>query len=308
VPVAIRRALDRMMPMIRFLQHGDGRLALFNGGTESSDGWAHALLTYDSGRNKTQLTQACGYSRIVCGDTLLIADAGLAPKGLLSAGAHAGGLSFELSAGEERFVFICGASLIKGAHWSQAMRATAAHSTLSVADTSSAHVVVDPWAARLLGARLVDGPTRVEAKRRESEDGIHLDASHDGYLAPFGLIHERRWFVSHDGNDIRGEDRLVPNEGRAPQPFAIRFHLHPAVKAMRLPDGRAIVLTLPSGATWRFGADSPLDIADSVYLGTGDAIRKTQQILIAGTTRAEPAAVKWALKKITGATADTLVN
>jgi uncharacterized heparinase superfamily protein len=309
IPVAIRRALDRMMPMIRFLQHGDGRLALFNGGTESSDGWAHALLTYDSGRNKTPLMQACGYSRIVCGNTLLIADVGQAPKGLLSTGAHAGCLSFELSAGEERIVVNCGASALKGAHWTQAMRATAAHSTLILADTSSAHAVAEPWAARLLGTRLVDGPTRVEAKRRESEDGIHLDASHDGYLAPMGLIHERRWFVSHDGNDIRGEDRLVPNEAStAPRAFAVRFHLHPTVKAMRLPDGRAIVLTLPSGATWRFGADAALEIADSVYLGAGDAIRKTQQIVIAGTTGAEPVSVKWALKKITGATAEPLVN
>jgi hypothetical protein len=114
VPVAIRRALERMMPMIRFMQHGDGRLALFNGGTESSDGWAHALLTYDSGRNKTQLCQACGYNRIVSGRTLLVADTGLAPKGLLSIGAHAGCLSFELSAGDERIIVNCGASLIQG--------------------------------------------------------------------------------------------------------------------------------------------------------------------------------------------------
>ncbi len=39
VPVTIRRALDRMMPMIRFMLHGGSKLALFNGGTEGVGGW-----------------------------------------------------------------------------------------------------------------------------------------------------------------------------------------------------------------------------------------------------------------------------
>ena len=32
--------IDRMMPMVRFMTLGDGRLALFNGGTEGPDGWS----------------------------------------------------------------------------------------------------------------------------------------------------------------------------------------------------------------------------------------------------------------------------
>jgi uncharacterized heparinase superfamily protein len=56
-------------------------------------------------------------------------------------------------------------------------------------------------------------------------------------------------------------------------------------------------LTLPSGAIWRFRADTPLEIADGVYLGTGDAIRKSHQLVLAGTSGTEPVAVKWALKR-----------
>jgi hypothetical protein len=130
IPVTIRRALDRMMPMIRFMLHGDGRLALFNGGTEGAEGWAQTLLTYDTGRNKTPLhAQNSGYHRIDCGQTQLIADTGIAPPSRLSSTAHAGCLSFELSAAGERIIVNCGASLLKGPEWAQAMRATAAHST-----------------------------------------------------------------------------------------------------------------------------------------------------------------------------------
>lgn len=310
VPVSIRRALDRMMPMIRFMQHGDGRLALFNGGTEGVDGWAQLILNYDTGRNRTPLNaQASGYHRIECGETLLIADTGPAPKSRLSSTAHAGCLSFELSAGTQRIIVNCGASLLKGPDWAQAMRATAAHSALGVADTSSAHIPSGSLSARLLGPRLIDGPRHVEAKRRESEDGIHLDTGHDGYLTPFGLVHERRLFVSHDGNDVRGEDTLVPRgAGRSSAPFAVRFHLHPAVKAARMADGRAVVLTLGNGTTWRFGADAALEVTDSIYLGSGDAIRKTSQIVVYGATAAEGATVKWAIKKIGASAPDPLVN
>jgi uncharacterized heparinase superfamily protein len=229
--------------------------------------------------------------------------------GVLSSTAHAGCLSFELSAAGERIIVNCGASLLKGPEWVQAMRATAAHSTLAVADTSSAHIVAGKWSSKLLGPRLVEGPTRVEAKRRESEDGIHLDAGHDAYVGQFGLAHERRWFVSHDGADIRGEDKLVPREpGAGSCKYIIRFHLHPTVKVARMADGRAVVLTLPSGATWRFGADAQVDVTDSVYLGAGDAIRKTHQIVITGETGAESLTVKWAIKKIAGFEPDPAVN
>jgi uncharacterized heparinase superfamily protein len=305
VPVTIRRALDRMMPMIRFMLHGDGKLALFNGSTEGVAGWAPTLLSYDTGRTRETLHSAQGgYHRIACGQTLIIADCGVAPPGEMSQGAHAGALSFELSAGEERIVVNGGTAPMKGAEWVQAMRATAAHSTLTVADTSSAHIVNGAWARRLLGVRLTDGPTRIEHKRQENEAGILLNTSHDGYVKPFALVHERDIFAAHDGNDIRGEDRLIPRGPAAPHRFAVRFHLHPSVKAARASDRKSVVLTLPSGATWRFGADAEIDLADGVYLGSGDAIRKTQQIVISGITGGEPTTVKWALKKATGIEAD----
>lgn len=309
VPVTIRRALDRMMPMIRFMLHGDDKLALFNGGTEGIAGWPQTLLSYDTGRSRETLHSAqAGYHRIACGETLIIADCGQAPPGDMSKEAHAGTLSFELSVGSERIIVNGGTAPMKGAEWVQAMRATAAHSTVTIADTSSSHIVNGAWAKTFLGLRLTDGPTRIEHKRHENEAGILLDTSHDGYVKPFGIVHYRDIFVAHDGTDIRGQDRLLARAGAAPpQRFAARFHLHPSVKAARGTDRKSELLTLPSGASWRFGADAEIDLADGVYLGSGDAIRKTQQLVIAGVTGSEPTTIKWALKKATGIEADGAV-
>ena len=71
------------------------------------------------------------------------------------------------------------------------------------------------WTERVLGARLVEGPTLVEGRRSETEDGILLDASHDGYAKPFGLIHERRVFQILAATEDKTEGMAAFVEKRA---------------------------------------------------------------------------------------------
>jgi len=189
----------------------------------------------------------------------------------------------EFSDGAHRIAVNCGAPADGSAPWNELARATAAHSTLTVNDVHA--VEIDR------GGGVRAGGLHVEARRSEDEGGLWLDLSHDGYAAPFGLIHRRRLYLARDGGDLRGEDLL---EGNAGWPFSLRFHLHPAVKA-RLQAG-AVKLTLPSRQQWRFGASGGrLSLASSIYLGDGQR-RNTQAILVEGKTGAEGAAVKWAFR------------
>src|SRR5205807_3439759 len=95
-------------------------------------------------------------------------------------------------------------------------------------------------------------------------------------------------------DDLRGEDRLT---GRAGEPFAVRFHLHPAVEASLAADNSAAVLRLPGGAVWQLRvAGAEMSLGESVYLGSGEAT-KTQQVVLSGTTGAEGAVVRWALRR-----------
>src|SRR5205807_995364 len=52
VPVGVRSARDRMAPMLRFFRHGDGRLALFNGGGEGESRTIAELLARDDVRGQ----------------------------------------------------------------------------------------------------------------------------------------------------------------------------------------------------------------------------------------------------------------
>ena len=167
---------------------------------------------------------------------MLIADVGApAPPGQ-DRMAHAGTLSFELSFGRERLIVNCGAAPIGVAAWTDAARATAAHSTLTIADTSSSEL--KPGG---LGRR----PEHVTVERQEANGAHWLEASQDGWRRPFGAVHRRRLYLSPKAaRDIRGED--VIEAAGAAAIYAIRFHLHPGGDRQR-------------AAGWRGGAAAPAE-------------------------------------------------
>jgi uncharacterized heparinase superfamily protein len=191
----------------------------------------------------------------------------------------------ELSIGRDRMIVNCGAFPAGPPEWRDAARATAAHSTLIIADHNSSELRQDG-----LGRR----PTDVKAQRQEANGAHWLEAHHDGWMKPFGAVHRRRLYVSESGEDIRGEDVV---EAAQPQPFSLRFHLHPDVQASLQHDGEAVLLRLRSGGGWRLRADhARLALEESIYLG-GAEPRRTEQVVLHGLADG-PQHVKWAISKV----------
>jgi uncharacterized heparinase superfamily protein len=157
------------------------------------------------------------------------------------------------------------------------------------------------------GILIVSGPRSVLVERQERPDGVHLRASHDGYAPDFGLIHNRAIRLSPDGRALDGEDSFTPADGRELPPsagdeYAIRFHLHPAIKANRLSDGHGVILLLPDKDLWSFGTyGETVEIEESVYLAGPDGPRRAVQIVIYGHARQHPV-VRWSLRHTPPAT------
>jgi uncharacterized heparinase superfamily protein len=299
VPQPLRSAHDRMAPMIRFFRHGDGGLALFHGGLESDPRIITAMLARDEVRGQPHAhAPHSGFQRMAAGRTYVVMDCGLAPPPEFSRWAHASALAFEFSAGPQRIVVNCGAALHQS-EWSDALRRTAAHSTLVLADTSSAAITPAGRLRRLLGARLQGGPAKVETNRMQTPYGAKVFASHDGYLAPFGIVHERTLALGPQGAALNGTDRLVPQgkTRRGTLDFAIRFHMHPDVR-LSPSQGGGILLKLPNGEGWRFRAGGgQVGIEESVYFGNGKT-RKTEQIVISGAVKQAPIEIGWLFEQI----------
>jgi len=301
-PAALNNAIDRMMPMLRFFRHGDGNFAQFNGMGPTPVDLLATVLAYDDARG-TPVSNAphSGYQRIDAGQTALLMDSGRPPPLAVSQEAHAGCLSFELSWKAHRLVINCGLPAVNKENWRQVARATAAHSTVTFNDQSSCRFFESGLRKMLGGILIVSGPRNVRVERDEDSDGVHLRASHDGYAPDFGVIHNRAIRLSADGRALDGEDNFTPADGRelplrAGDEYAIRFHLHPAIKANRLADGHGVILLLPDKDVWSFGTyGETVEIEESVYLAGTDGPRRTVQIVIYGHARQNPV-VRWSLR------------
>ncbi|HWA90868.1 MAG TPA: heparinase II/III family protein [Rhizomicrobium sp.] len=295
-------ARDRMAPMLRFFRHGDGALALFNGGQECDARMIASLLARDEVRGQPfGHARHAGYQRLAAGRAVVVMDCGAPPMGAFAVEAHAGCLSFEMSSATHRLIVNCGAAVdARRATWDSALRATAAHSTVTLADTSMGAILGRGLARDLLGARLIGGPVAVDTQRIETPGGWMVEGGHDGYVAPFGVRHERQLTLAAQGAMLTGLDRLLPKAKervRGPGiPFAIRFHIHPDVR-MSPSQGGDVILKLPNGEGWRFRAGTTVAVEESVYLG-GDMLRRSEQLVLAGTVADRPVEIAWVFEQI----------
>ncbi|MCQ4161090.1 heparinase II/III family protein [Roseomonas sp. GC11] len=294
-PPHLALALDRAAPALRLFRHGDGGLALFNGTRDEGAALVDLVLTQGQARGRAPLIlPEAGFQRLQAGRTLVIVDCGPPPEGRATAGSgglprqpdrfhHAGTLAFEMSVGRDRLIVNCGAAPAAEGAWRDALRATAAHSTLILDETNSSELREEG-----LGRR----PESVEAERQEANGAQWLDSSHDGYKRGFGALHRRRLYLSESGDDLRGEDSVEAEEIPA---YVVRFHLHPGVVASPQQEDNAVLLRLPSGASWRLRASrARLAVEESVFMA-GEPRRTSQVVLTA-----EPGtpSVQWALSRV----------
>jgi len=291
-PDALLNAVDRMMPMLRFFRHGDGNFALFNGMGPTATDLLTTILAYDDARG-TPVSNAphSGYQRIEANGTLLLVDSGSPPPIAVSTEAHAGCLSFELSSRLNRIVVNCGLPATSRESWRQVARGTPAHSTVTFNDESSCRFIETGAIRQLLnGTPIVSGPCRVTVERGEHSGSIVLRTSHDGYAASFDVVHQRTLMLAADGRRLDGEDVFTPELGNAiaagRDQFAIRFHLHPSVKANRLSDAHGAMIVMANKEVWTFSAyEDRIDIEESVYLAGNDGPRRAVQLVVYGRAR-----------------------
>lgn len=289
-PEAIARAVSRARPILAFLRHPSGELALFNGAGPTQPG--DLALIFSDEQDKEAAPAAPGYARLDAGGTVVIADVGKTPPLALSAGLHAAPLAFELSSGRNRIVVNAGAPLHPGPA-QEAARKTKAHSTLVLQGASAGiplereEAVRGRWApsylVRRLGPVMLGGAREVRAVQSVEDGRPSLTAHHDGYKKAFGAIHTRTLRLSADGGELEGEDavRFTKRWASRGAKAVLHFHLHPSVQAREEESGAGIVLDLPGGERWRFGAVGGTPrLAPSLFFAVTEGRRATSQIVV----------------------------
>jgi len=302
-PEAVETMLQLLVPPLLALTHSDGGLGNWQGSGAVSAERIAALVTASGVRTRPlRDARQWGYQRIAAGKSVLQFDAAPPPLSRHARHGCASTLAFELSQGGQRLVVNCGGAAFAGGlvpvRIEHGLRATAAHSTLVLGDANSTAV--------LINGKLGAGVGEVEIDRRtlQTENGgaTRLEASHDGYVARFGLVHRRILIMRDDGSELRGEDLLVPagRKGkRGKVPYAIRFHLGAGVETTLAASGRGAALLLPDGSHWQFMAgDSSVEIDESLWVDGDGRPHPVQQLVLQGLVSRGGGSFSWLLKKI----------
>jgi uncharacterized heparinase superfamily protein len=277
---------------------GDGALSSWQGGNAGDAGRLTAIVE-GCGMRARALRQprGWGFHRLSALGTVAVIDAAPPPPPKAAPSGCASTLAFELSDGPQRLVVNCGgpgrAPTQMPDDLVSALRTTAAHSTVTIADTNSTAILTD--------GSLGKGVTDVLIDRSEDNDSSRLEASHDGYLRSFGLLHKRILVLGNDGKELRGTDELVPKARRRAKdgtPFAIRFHLAHGIEPTITADGMGAILRSPGAPPWNFRSrGAAIGVEESLMVDGRGTPHRTMQLVINGEAAASGAEVHWQFRR-----------
>ncbi len=303
-------AIKRIAPTLRTLRHSDGGLARFHGGGRGLEGRLDHALANSGVKTRQPNGLSMGFSRLSAGRTSVIIDAAPPPTGRASGDAHASTLAFEMTSGRRPIIVNCGSGANFGLDWRRAGRSTPSHSTLTLADQSSAQLAPEKDGHEYL----INAASSVPIQVSQAPDGHRFEAGHDAYVKAFGLTHVRKLELTFDGRGLVGEDMLLAISDRDKEIFdaamdktglegldyEVRFHLHPDVDVSIDMGGHAASMALMSGEIWLLRSDTAAEITleQSVYLEkTRLKPRASKQIVLSGRAVEYATRMRWSLSK-----------
>lgn len=301
-PQALIGAVDRMLPALRFFRHQDGSLARFNGMGATIADRVVAILRHDDTAGQPLLHAShSGYERLSLGGATVIADTGAPTRLDASRDAHAGCLSFELSSGRRHFVVNAGVDAHGPDAYRLLSRATAAHSTATLNDTSSCSFAASDRVRSLIGSPMLKGPGKVTVDRLDDRNSQGFIARHEGYLSAFGIVHERELRLSHGGEVLDGTDRFLTAHGKpvatGEDRVSIRFHVHPDIELLR-DETDQLVLSGRGGEAWIFVCDGVEPaVEESIFFAGLTGPRRNLQIVL-NFRASQIATVDWRLTRL----------
>jgi uncharacterized heparinase superfamily protein len=298
IPDGIEAAGQASLAALHGVTMGDGALSSWQGCGPGEAARLTALIE-GCGLRARPLRQArgWGYQRMSALGTIVVVDAAPPPPQKIADRGSASTLAFELSDGGQRLVVNCGGPGLLPTELPdqlvQGLRTTAAHSTLVLADTNSTNILAD--------GSLGKGVEDVTIDRTEDNDSSRLEASHDGYVRSFGVIHKRSLLLGNDGKELRGSDQLSPKgrkKIRESAAYAVRFHLAPGVEATITADGMGAILRSKGAPPWNFRCrGGNLATEESLWIDGRGEPRRTTQLVIVGEVSALGGEIGWQFRR-----------
>ena len=264
--------ITNMGNLAKLWRHNNGEFAHFQGAGKSSATEIEDILKRCGPKGKiTPQAPHTGFLRLTAARNTLIMDAG-SPPALTHDNdiSCASTFAFEFSVANARFIVGAG-QYAADPRLAKALSKTAAHSALTLDGIDSS----DLSQGRI--AEISD----VEAG--PANGGLLAVGTHNGYQKSHGIIHHRTLYLTSDGHNLRGADRLeyTGDPGEIPSFAELRFHLHPRVSAALLGDNRILLKIHSQKAGWIFkSAGGTPQLEPSIYFDNGRRTSCQQIVLV----------------------------
>ena len=298
IPDIVEAAGAASLAALHGVTMGDGALSSWQGCGPGEPSRVAALVEGCGLRARAlRNARGWGYQRLSALGTIVVLDAGPPPLRKVSPRGSPSTLAFELSDGAQRLVVNCGGPGVTPSRMPEelvaGLRTTAAHSTLVIEDRNSTGILAD--------GSLGKGVEDVTIDRKEDNDASRLEASHDGYVRAFGLLHKRSLMLGNDGKELRGADQLVAKGRkriRESAAYAVRFHLAPGMEVTTTADGLGAILRSQGAPPWNFRCrGGKLTTEESLWVDGRGQPQRTTQLAVVGDVSALGTEIGWQFRR-----------
>jgi uncharacterized heparinase superfamily protein len=297
-PAFINIYINSLGICFKFLRFSNGDLPLFNGANHINTEKFYEFLESRGYEFENMENIFCGYAKIKSKKIELFIDANNPSSMLHSRNYQAGPLSFELASNGIKFISNSGSGKNLGEELSYLSSSTAAHSTLTINDTSSCIFQKNALIRKYFGNSLIEKHNIFKTEFKNDKEFIQCIIAHDGYEKRFKILHERQITLFKSKNHIEGIDSLkcksLENKNLT---FSVRFHIHPDIRITKTM-GNDILLSSSEGEGWIFRSPQiPTKIEKNLYFGNPDNIKESSFILLEGNIENENTNIIWHLEK-----------
>ncbi|MCH9779977.1 MAG: heparinase II/III family protein [Alphaproteobacteria bacterium] len=297
IPESIEDKLLCLLPFLLMMQFPQGEMPAFHGMHGYIRQWNeefHRLIPKET--TTLDVLPRTGFAVLEREQTKVFIDVGSIADA--QDAQSAGTLSFEFA--DDAAIFVVNAGTPDPDQYGSArFRHTEHHSTVTIDGVSSSSLGTRWGTGRRdqrRFARVLEQPlTQPSYAAYDDKDWLVYSATHDGYADPFGLVHQRRWQLSLQGDLLAGRDRIYPAvdaygffashddayaleclsedsktsiHRHQPREVVCRFIIHPTVNVQHggAANPRLVELTHRNGQQWQFGMRfHPVQVEPAVY-------------------------------------------
>ena len=267
---------------------------LFNGNQLSKNMEFENYLERLGYNFKTENYEIGGYVFFKNKKYALAMDVGTPPEKNFSKDYQSGIFSFEFLSNKKKIITNSGYFQNYKHQLNFISKTTACQSTLSIQNHSSAQ-----FGKTSKGLTKIDNIIKITNKKIiYDKDYWSAEASHDGYIKRFGVIHNRKIEFFMDKTKIIGTDKIYKKQKFKNTNFEIRFHLDPQTKIMQTQDGKTIYIDVDNEG-WKFsGKNCNINFETGLFFGLKNNFIENQNIVIAGAVDKNEQEIIWELEKI----------